>query len=102
MKIIGVIPARMASSRFPGKPLYKILGKPMIEHVYLRAQMYPKWTSLALATCDKEIAEFGHSKDWKVIMTSDQHTRCLDRIAEAVPKIDSAVDDNDIVVCVQP
>ncbi len=101
MKIIGLIPARMASSRFPGKPLYKILGKPMIEHVYARANMYKKWTQLALTTCDEEIADFGKSQDWKVIMTSNTHTRCLDRIAEAVPKADPSVGDNDIIVCVQ-
>lgn len=101
MKIIGLIPARMASSRFPGKPLYKILGKPMIEHVHVRASMYPKWTKLALTTCDKEIADFGKSQSWEVIMTSDQHTRCLDRIAEAAPKFVPDIEANDIVVCVQ-
>lgn len=101
MKIIGLIPARMGSSRFPGKPLFKILGKPMIEHVYKRAQLYPHWTTLGLTTCDNEIADFGYSQDWTVIMTSDKHTRCLDRIAEAVPKISPDVKDDDIVVCVQ-
>lgn len=101
MKIIGIIPARMASSRFPGKPMYKILGKPMIEHVYIRAAMYKGWTKLGLATCDKEIADFGTSKGWKVLMTSDKHTRCLDRIAEAAPMIEPSIEKNDIVVCVQ-
>ncbi len=101
MKVIGLIPARMGSSRFPGKPLYKILGKPMIEHVFARAKMYPKWTKLALTTCDKEISDFGESKHWDVIMTSDKHTRCLDRIAEAAPKFEPNLEDNDIVVCVQ-
>ena len=101
MKVIGLIPARMASSRFPGKPLCKILGKPMIEHVYRRATMYPGWTKLGLTTCDREIADFGNSNGWDVIMTSDKHTRCLDRIAEAAPKFDSDLKDDDIIVCVQ-
>lgn len=101
MKVIGIVPARMASSRFPGKPLYPISGKPMIEHVYRRAQLFSKWTHLALATCDKEIADFGRSQKWDVIMTSDQHTRCLDRIAEAAPKMVPDIADDDIVICVQ-
>ena len=101
MKLIGLVPARMASSRFPGKPLYPILGKPMIEHVYRRALLYPGWTHLALTTCDREIADFGTAQDWKVIMTSDQHTRCLDRVAEAAPKLVQDIEDHDIVICVQ-
>lgn len=101
MKVIGLIPARMGSSRFPGKPMYKILGKPMIEHVYKRAQLFTGWTHLGLATCDKEIADFGTANDWQVFMTSDKHTRCLDRIAEAAPMIAPDIQDDDIVVCVQ-
>jgi 3-deoxy-manno-octulosonate cytidylyltransferase (CMP-KDO synthetase) len=101
MKVIGLVPARMASSRFPGKPLYPILGKPMIEHVLLRAQLYGKWDHLALTTCDQEIQNFGISKGFKVVMTSDQHTRCLDRVAEAAPKLVSDIAANDVVVCVQ-
>lgn len=101
MRVIGLVPARMASSRFPGKPMFKIFGKPMIEHVFKRAQMYKGWTHLGLATCDKEIADFGKSNDWNVLMTSDKHTRCLDRIAEAAPLLVPDIEDNDIVVCVQ-
>lgn len=101
MKLIGLVPARMASSRFPGKPLYPILGKPMIEHVYRRAHMYQNWDYLALTTCDDEIANFGKEHDWEVVMTSNTHTRCLDRIAEAAPKLVPDINDEDIVVCVQ-
>lgn len=101
MRVIGLVPARMASSRFPGKPLFKIFGKPMIEHVFKRAQLYKGWTHLGLATCDKEIADFGKANDWNVLMTSDKHTRCLDRIAEAAPLLVPDIQDNDIVVCVQ-
>ena len=101
MKTIGVIPARMAASRFPGKPLYPILGRPMLEHVFQRAKMYAGWDTLVLATCDKEIADFGKSRDIPVVMTGDHHTRALDRVAEAVEKLGEAVDDDDIIVCVQ-
>lgn len=101
MKIIGLVPARMASSRLPGKPMMKINGKPMIEHVYKRAMLYKNWTHLGLCTCDKEIQDFGLSQDWSVLMTSDKHTRCLDRIAEAAPMLVPDIDDQDIVVCVQ-
>ncbi len=101
MKIIGVIPARMAASRFPGKPLFPILGRPMVEHVYLRAKLYPKWDHLVLATCDKEIESFARSKGIPVTMTGSHHTRALDRVAEAAMLLGEPLDGNDIVVCVQ-
>jgi 3-deoxy-manno-octulosonate cytidylyltransferase (CMP-KDO synthetase) len=100
-KVIGIVPARMAASRFPGKPMFPILGRPMIEHVVLRAKQYAGWDGLFLATCDSEIEDFGRAKDWPVIMTSPLHTRCLDRVAEAVEKCGIAVDAGDIIVCVQ-
>lgn len=101
MKIVGVIPARMAASRFPGKPLYPILGKPMVEHVYHRAMMYEQWDRLVLATCDDEIAQFGRSKGIPVVMTGSHHTRALDRVAEAATLLGDTRADDDIVVCVQ-
>ena len=101
MKTIGVVPARMAASRFPGKPLHPILGRPMLEHVFLRAKMYAGWDRLVLATCDREIEAFGKSKNIPVIMTGDHHTRALDRVAEAVERLGEPVADDDIVVCVQ-
>jgi 3-deoxy-manno-octulosonate cytidylyltransferase (CMP-KDO synthetase) len=82
VKIIGVIPARMAASRFPGKPLFKIHGRAMVEHVYLRARMFDRWSSLVLATCDTEIENFGRDKSIPVVMTGSHHTRALDRVAE--------------------
>lgn len=101
MKIIGVVPARMASSRFPGKPLKPILGKPMLEHCFARAQFYDRWDLLCLATCDREIADFGSAMDYPVVMTADTHTRALDRVAEAAENCGEALADDDIVVCVQ-
>ncbi len=101
MKIFGLVPARMAASRFPGKPLYPILGRPMVEHVYCRARQYLGWDELAIATCDKEIGDFAASKGFPVIMTGAHHTRALDRVAEAATKLSTAVADEDIIVCVQ-
>lgn len=101
MNIIGIVPARMAASRFPGKPLHPILGRPMIEHVFERARKFPRWDVLALATCDEEIAAFARSKGYPVIMTAATHTRALDRVAEATQKCGVMVGEDDIVLNVQ-
>lgn len=101
MKIIGVIPARMAASRFPGKPIYPICGRPMIYHVFQRARLFPRWDGLYLATCDREIQQIGEHEGWPTIMTASTHTRCLDRVAEAAAKCGQQLAENDIVVCVQ-
>ena len=100
-KVIGIIPARMAASRFPGKPLYTILKKPMIEHVMMRSSFFKNWHDLFVTTCDQEIRQFAESKNFKVIMTSKKHKRALDRVAEAVSKIKYKINLNDIIVCVQ-
>lgn len=73
----------------------------MLEHVYLRARRYAGWDQLVLATCDDEIARFGANKGIPVIMTGSHHTRALDRVAEAVERMENPVADEDIVVCVQ-
>ena len=100
-KIIGVVPVRMDSSRFPGKPLFNIAGMPMLEHVWHRAKMYKKWDELTLATCDVEIKEFADSKNIPCIMTSDKHERALDRVAEAIENSDFEINEDDIVLNVQ-
>ena len=100
-KIIGVIPARMGSGRFPGKPLFKIAGMPMLEHVWHRAKMYKKWDELLIATCDREIKDFADSKNIPCIMTSNKHERALDRVAEAIEKCGLEVNASDIVLNVQ-
>jgi len=102
MKVIGIIPARMASSRFPGKPMAKILGIPMIGHVYLRSKMSQTLDEVYVATCDTEVSDYVKSIGGKAIMTSDVHERCTDRIAEAVNKIEAKSDSHvDIVVNIQ-
>ena len=101
MKLFGFIPARMASSRFPGKPLVPICGIPMIEHVINRARMFEKWDGLFVTTCDEEIGRFVESIGFTPIMTSDKHIRALDRIAEAVEHCGVDIADSDIIVNVQ-
>lgn len=96
MKIVAMIPARMGSSRFPGKPLAPILGRPMIEHVYRRTALGPSISEVYLATCDDQIREAAEAFGAKVIMTSDRHQRASDRCAEAAQGIEA-----DIVVMVQ-
>lgn len=102
MNIVSIIPARMASSRFPDKPMAKISGIPMIGHVYLRTRMCKRLTQTYVATCDKEIFDYIESIGGKAIMTADTHERCSDRTAEAMLKIESDVGGKvDIVVMVQ-
>jgi 3-deoxy-manno-octulosonate cytidylyltransferase (CMP-KDO synthetase) len=73
----------------------------MVEHVFRRASLFGRWDGLYLATCDREIAEFGESQGWPVVMTASHHTRALDRVAEAAGKCDQEIAANDVVVCVQ-
>jgi 3-deoxy-manno-octulosonate cytidylyltransferase (CMP-KDO synthetase) len=101
MKILGIVPARMAASRFPGKPLKPILGRPLIEHCFVRARMYPHWDGLYLATCDEPIRDFAASRAFPVIMTGSHHTRALDRVAEAAVNCGLELASDDLVVCVQ-
>ena len=101
MKIFGFIPARMASSRFPGKPLKSIQGRPMIEHVYKRSKLFKKWTKLAIATCDNEIKDFCISRNFNFVMTSKKHKECLDRVYEAIKKDCKDIKSNDLIICIQ-
>ena len=102
MNIIAIIPARMGSSRFPGKPLVKIAGLPMIEHVYHRTAMCKSLSDVYVATCDKEIKETVERFGGKVIMTSDKHERASDRVAEAMLEAEHLLKKRvDIVVMVQ-
>ena len=88
MKILLIIPARMGSSRFPGKPLKKIQNKPMIEHVYRNVSKNKLVTKTIVATCDNEIKSFIESIGGTVVMTSKKHERASDRCAEAVTKFE--------------
>ena len=88
MNIISIIPARMGSSRFPGKPMADILGIPMIGHVYKRVKMSKMLNSVYVATCDEVIFNYIESIGGSAIMTSYCHERCSDRCAEAMLKIE--------------
>jgi 3-deoxy-manno-octulosonate cytidylyltransferase (CMP-KDO synthetase) len=90
-RIIGVIPARMGSSRFPGKPLATLLGRSMIEHVVRRAEMCQQLDAVVVTTCDEEIRCAAGALDTQVIMTSPTHERATDRVAEAAQQLDASI-----------
>ena len=102
MNILAIIPARMGSSRFPGKPLAEILGKPMIGHVYDQVKKCNLLTKTVVATCDDEIKKYIESIGGKAVMTGNHHERASDSCAEAlgcVEKEDSM--QYDIIVMIQ-
>jgi 3-deoxy-manno-octulosonate cytidylyltransferase (CMP-KDO synthetase) len=94
--VVGVIPARYASSRFPGKALADIAGKPMIQWVYERASQAQCLQRLLVATDDERIAEAVQRFGGEVVMTSPEHPSGTDRLAEAVRDLPC-----DVVVNVQ-
>lgn len=101
-EVIAIIPARMGSSRFPGKPMAEIHGIPMVGHVYFRTRMCSLLSETYVATCDQVIYDYVVSIGGKAIMTSPTHERCSDRTAEAMLKAESHVGrEVDIVVMVQ-
>ncbi len=95
-RIAAVIPARMGSSRFPGKPLASLFGRSMIEHVVRRAAMCDQLDEVYVATCDEEIRTLVEGFGGTVIMTSASHERASDRVAEAAEHLEA-----DIVVMIQ-
>lgn len=96
-KVAVVIPARYASTRFPGKPLAQLCGKPMIQHVYEKsAASQADYT--VIATDDRRIIDAVESFGGRAVMTSPDHPSGTDRIAEAVAK---GCPDADIVINVQ-
>ena len=102
MNILALIPARMSSTRFPGKPMAKILGKPMIGHFYERVSKSPLLIMTAVATCDQEIFDYIESIGGTAVMTADSYERASDRCAEALLKLEKANNIRyDIVVMVQ-
>ena len=102
MKVLGLIPARMGSSRFFGKPLKEINGIPMIGHCYYRSLLSGLLDDLYVATCDKDIEEYINSINGNVVMTSDKHFRATDRVEEAWEKISKELDkDYDLIVMIQ-
>lgn len=99
MKVIGMIPARYASTRLPGKPLKMIAGKTMIEHVFTRAQKARYLSEVVVATDDQRIKEQVEAFGGRAIMTSPHHQTGTDRLVEAVSHLN--VGQADIIVNIQ-
>ena len=96
LRAVALIPARFASTRFPGKPLVDIAGRSMVEHVYRRAAAARTIDAVAIATDDPRIAEAVAAFGGHAVMTSAAHESGSDRLAEAAAGLDC-----DIVVNVQ-
>lgn len=91
-KCYAVIPARYGSSRFPGKPLVDILGKPMFWHVYDRARRCPEVAEVILATDDERIKRAAKVLDVPVVMTRPDHVSGTDRVLEAARALSAEPD----------
>ncbi|MBV9762889.1 MAG: 3-deoxy-manno-octulosonate cytidylyltransferase [Acidobacteriaceae bacterium] len=90
-RILGVIPARFASSRFPGKALASVAGKPMVQHVYERASRSRYLHELLVATDDERIAEAARQFGGRVRMTRSDHASGTDRLAEIASSENAAL-----------
>ncbi len=90
MKFVGIIPARYASTRFPGKPLADILGQPMIQRVYERASQV--LDTVVVATDDQRIYDAVVQFGGRVVMTSENHKTGTDRCYEALTKLPETYD----------
>lgn len=102
MNIIAIIPARMGSSRYPGKPLALIHGVPMVGHVAFRTRQSSLVSATYVATCDDIIAHYCKDARLRCVMTGNHHVRCSTRTAEALLKIEASTGVRaDIVVMVQ-
>ena len=100
-KTLGVIPARMASSRFPAKPLKNILGIPMLAHCYERALISESCDHLVIATPDNEIMNWALKYKIPALLTSNQHERATERAAEVLTTLESQGDSFDYVLLLQ-
>lgn len=97
MRVLGIIPARYASSRFPGKPLIDLKGKSMIQRVYEGAKKSTRITEVIVATDDQRIVEEVQRFGGKVMMTNESHPSGTDRCAEVA----SHFPDMDVVINIQ-
>lgn len=96
MVVVGMIPARFASARFPGKVLAPICGKPMVQHVYERACQAETLQSVCIATDDERVAEACEAFGAEVRMTSPDHASGTDRLAEVARDMEC-----DVIVNIQ-
>ena len=100
-KTLGVIPARMASSRFPGKPLKKILGIPMLAHCYERALLSQACDKLVIATPDKEIMNWAKNHDIPAVLTGHHHQRATERAQETLDILSKQGETYDFILLLQ-
>jgi len=100
-KAICLIPARMGSSRFPGKPLAPLLGYPLILHILERCRLCTSFNHIAVATCDEEIRDCVVAAKGMAILTSPDHERATDRVEEAISHLNVDLNDDDFVLMVQ-
>jgi 3-deoxy-manno-octulosonate cytidylyltransferase (CMP-KDO synthetase) len=100
-KTLGVIPARMASSRFPGKPLKKILGIPMLAHCYERALLSQACDKLVIATPDEEIMNWAKNHAIPAILTSHHHERATERAQETLNILSEQGETYDFILLLQ-
>lgn len=98
---VCVIPARMGSSRYPGKPLAPLLGLPLVLHVYHRCRLHDGFERVVVATCDEEIRDAVEAAGGEAVMTAGTHQRATDRSEEAVDNMDLGLADDDFVLMVQ-
>lgn len=96
LHVTAVVPARMGSSRFPGKPVVPIAGVPLVEHVRRRVALSEAIDAVIVATCDQEIIDTVERSGGRAVMTKNTHERCTDRVSEAAEYVES-----DIFVIVQ-
>jgi 3-deoxy-manno-octulosonate cytidylyltransferase (CMP-KDO synthetase) len=101
MRILGIIPARFESTRFPGKPLARIQGKSMIQHVYEQASKANSLTDIIVATDDHRIYKHVQSFDGKVYMTDTNHKSGTDRCNEVMQKLQNQGQNYDVIVNIQ-
>ena len=91
MKILGVIPSRFGSTRFPGKPLVEIKGKSMIQRVYEQCMKAKNFEKIIVATDNQRIFNHVESFGGAVVMTSPKHSTGTDRCAEVLEKYSDEV-----------
>lgn len=99
MRVVGIIPERMNSSRFPGKPLAKILGKPMVQHVYENSIKSDVLDDVYVATGDQEIIDCVHGFDGEIIRTRSDHFRASNQASEALGILEASTGNVYDVVC---
>jgi len=100
-KFIGIIPARYASTRFPGKPLVDIIGKPMIQRVYEQAKKSNRLERVIVATDNELIYKTVQGFGGEVLMTSAEHPSGTDRCAEVSEQLGLNDDAKTVIINIQ-